>query len=371
MTDKKVDYYEVLGITDEEKKLTGDAFADVVKKKFKRLAVQFHPDKWVNGTEQEKKNAEEKFKQINEANMVLSDPQKRERYDMGDMSGFDFSAYDFSQMGGFNPFTDDFDPFSAGFSFFNRGKRKQVERGEDLKISVGFTLQDTINGGKKTIRYQKQVPCSHCSGTGFSDGKDHKCSHCNGTGRIVQTSHSGNTTFQNITVCPYCGGTGRDLSNTTKMCTYCSGSGMETKTETIDIEIPQGVFDGATVRLVGRGCESRSRDGISGDLIIVFYAIKNDTFKVEGNNLTMNLELDLDEALCGCEKEIKTLDGHTIKIKIPELTEYGKVFRVAGKGIKNIQYGNVVGDLFVEIIYKKINKITEKQKKLIKEFYGR
>ena len=371
MADKKVDYYEVLGITDEEKKLTGDAFADVVKKHYKKLAIKYHPDKWSNGTEQEKKEAEEKFKQINEANMVLSDPQKRERYDMGDTSGFDFP--DFRAYGGygFNPFGDDFDPFSAGFNFFNRGQRKQTERGSDLKVSVGFTLQEALNGGKKTVRYQKQVPCSHCSGTGFSDGKDHKCPHCNGTGRIVQTSHRGNTTFQNITGCPYCGGTGRDMSNTSPKCSYCGGTGMESISETIDIEIPQGVFDGASIRLVGRGCEPKSRDGVKGDLVVVFYAIDDDTFDVDGNNLTMRLELDLDEALCGCEKEIKTLDGHTIKIKIPELTEYGKVFRVPGRGIRNVQYGDVVGDLFVEIIYKKIDKITEKQKKLIREFYGR
>lgn len=370
MASNKIDYYEILGITDEEKKLTGDAFADVVKKHYKKLAIKYHPDKWSNGTEQEKKDAEEKFKQINEANMVLSDPQKRERYDMGDTSGFDFP--DFSNYGGFNPFAEDFDPFNAGFSFFGgREHKKQVERGEDIQITVGFTLEDTISGATKTIKYNKKVPCSHCQGTGFSDGKDHKCPHCNGTGRYVEVSHRGNTTFQNISVCPYCGGTGKDMSNKSPKCPYCGGNGLESKTETINIQIPEGVFDGATMRHVGKGCEPKTSGGVNGDLVVVFRQIENSNFEVDGNNLLMTLELDLDEALCGCEKEIDTIDGNTIKIKIPELTEYGKYLRVRGKGIKNIQYGNVVGDLLIEIRYRKLTKITEKQKKLIKEFYGR
>ena len=370
MADNKVDYYEVLGITDEEKKLKGDAFSDVVKKKFKKLAIKYHPDKWVNGTDQEKKDAEEKFKQINEANMVLSDPQKRERYDIGDTAGFDFP--DFNAYG-FSSFDDDeFDPFSSFKNFFHRGEqRKKVERGDDLKIVVSFTLKEALNGSTKTIKYNKQVPCSHCNGTGYSDGKEHKCQHCNGTGRQVQTSRRGNAVIQNITACPYCGGTGRDMSQSVSSCKYCNGSGFEVRTETINIQIPEGVFDGATMALKGRGGEPRTKDGVNGDLIIVFKLMADGDFETNGNNLIMKLELDLDEALCGCEKEIKTLDGHTLKIKIPEQTEYGKVFRIPGKGIKNVQYGNAVGDLFVEIIYRKLNRITEKQKKLIKEFYGR
>ena len=200
MDNSKVDYYEALGITDEEKKLTGDAFADVVKKKYRRLASKYHPDKWVNGTEQEKKEAEEKFKQINEANMVLSDPQKRERYDLGDTTGFDFP--DFSNFS-FNPFgDDDFNPFGGGFSFFGNN-----------------------NGGSKDVKYQKTVPCKHCNGTGSSDGKEHVCEHCHGTGRITQTTRRGNMVMQNITACPYCGGTGKGSGSAAK-CKHCGGSGV-------------------------------------------------------------------------------------------------------------------------------------------------
>ena len=369
MENNKVDYYEVLGITDEEKKLTGDAFADVVKKKYKRLAVKYHPDKWVNGTEQEKKEAEEKFKQINEANMVLSDPQKRERYDLGDTSGFDFPDF-----GGFSPFEgmdiDDFSPFGHGFSFFgNRGQRKQVERGQDVQVDVYVTLEEILNGGSKDVKYQKNIPCSHCNGTGSSDGKEHVCEHCHGTGRITQTTRRGNMVMQNISACPYCGGTGKG-GGTVDRCKYCGGSGVETVYETTRINIPYGIFDNAAIKIDGKGCEPRTKGGVNGDMIVVFHELPHSTFKRDGNNLLMDLELDLDEALCGCEKEIKTLDGHKVKMQIPELTEYGKVFRLAGKGIPYART-NSTGDLYVTIKYKKLNSITEKQKKLIKEFYGR
>ena len=374
MTNSEVDYYKVLGITDEEKKLTGDQFSDVVKKKFKKLAIKYHPDKWVNGTEQEKKDAEEKFKQINEANEVLSDPKKRERYDMGDMSGFDFP--DFSSYGGFNPFGDDegFSGFHMGGfnSFFgNRNKRKQVERGDDIRIKVYFSLEDSLNGGKQTVTYGKNVPCKHCNGTGSKDGKTHVCSVCGGTGQSVQSSKRGNMFFQNITVCPNCHGTGVEAS---EKCTYCGGTGLETKNATVDIEIPKGVYSGAAIKLSGLGCEAPTSDGINGDLVVIFVEKEHNVFKRDPNNpmnLSMTLELDIDEALCGCEKNIQTLDGKTIKITIPELTESGKIFRVEGKGTRVIEYGDHVGDLFVVVKYRKLTKISDKQKKLIKEFYGR
>ena len=368
MDNSKVDYYEALGITDEEKKLTGDAFADVVKKKYRRLASKYHPDKWVNGTEQEKKEAEEKFKQINEANMVLSDPQKRERYDLGDTTGFDFP--DFSNFS-FNPFgDDDFNPFGGGFSFFgNNRQRKQVERGQDVQVDVYVTLEEILNGGSKDVKYQKTVPCKHCNGTGSSDGKEHVCEHCHGTGRITQTTRRGNMVMQNITACPYCGGTGKGSGSADK-CKHCGGSGVETMCETTKINIPYGVFDGAAMRMVGNGCEPRTKGGINGDMIVVFHELPHSTFTRDGNNLLMDLEVDIDEALCGCSKEINTLDGHKIKIQIPELTEYGKVFRLAHKGIPHAQMSSV-GDLYVTVKYRKLNSITEKQKKLIREFYGR
>ena len=371
MVDNKVDYYEVLGITDEEKKLTGDAFADVVKKKFKKLAIKYHPDKWVNGTEQEKKEAEEKFKQINEANSVLSDPQKRERYDLGDTSGFDFP--DFSNFNPFGDDDDDFNPFGGGFSFFSRGrKKKTVEKGEDIQIVVDFTLEEALNGAVKDVTYQKSKPCSHCNGTGASDGKTHECPHCHGKGQIAQTTRRGNMVMQNITVCPYCHGTGMDRSSTVDKCKYCGGTGVETQNETVKVEIPVGIFNGGAVQITGKGNDAPTNNGISGNLIVTFREKPHSIFTRNRKDLYMTLELDIDEALCGCKKEITGLDGKKIALFIPELTEYGKVFRVAGKGIPWIyQYDTTPGDLFVTIKYRKLNKITEKQKKLIKEFYDR
>lgn len=371
MVDNKIDYYEVLGITEEEKKLKGDAFSDVVRKKYKKLAVKYHPDKWVNGTDQEKKDAEEKFKQINEANMVLSDPQKRERYDMGDMSGFDFP--DFS---GFNPFGemgDNFDPFSGFGSFFGGHKQKYentFERGNDIRVDVYVTLEDILNGKKKDITYSKKKACSHCNGTGSSDGKLHTCKHCNGTGRIKQTTRRGNMIMQNITTCPYCNGTGKS-SDSVSACKYCNGTGFEEVEEKIQIDVPAGIFDEAAIRISGKGCEPSNSNGQNGDLIVVFHETKHNKFKRDGNNLYMDLLLDIDEALCGEKKDITTLDGSVVTIKIPELCEYGKVLRLRGKGIKDVRIGDEVGDLYITIKYRPITSITEKQKSLIKEFYGR
>ena len=367
VNNNNIDYYEVLGITDDEKKLTGDAFTDVVKKKFKKLAIKYHPDKWVNGTDEEKKEAEEKFKQINEANSVLSDPQKRERYDLGDTSGFEFP--DFSN---FNPFgDDDFNPFGGGFSFFGGGrKRKTIEKGDDIQIVVDFTLEEALNGATKEVAYQRTKPCSHCNGTGSSDGKEHVCKYCNGTGQSVQTSRRGNMVMQNITVCPHCHGTGRDSEITSK-CSYCNGTGLETENETIKVEIPVGIFNGGAISMRGKGCEPKSKGGVNGNLIITFREKPHPTFTRSGNSLAMTLELDLDEALCGCKKEITGIDGKKIALFIPELTEYGRVFRVAGKGIVDARQGDRVGDLYVTVKYKKLTKISDKQKKLIKEFYDR
>lgn len=359
---EKVDYYDILGITDEEKKLTGDKFNDVVKKKFRKLSLKYHPDKQVGKSEQEQKEAEEKFKQINEANSILSDPQKRQQYDLGGSNSNPFGSgfNPFSGMGGFSSFAE---------QFFGRGGRQQrVERADDIEVRVGVTLEQTISGGKVTVKGKRKVPCVHCNGTGSSDGKDEKCPYCNGNGIIEQTTQRGNTIFTQTTECPHCHGTGKIIKN---KCSKCNGSGYEVVDFTETVDIPVGVFDGAAIQISGLGDKARTRNGVDGNLVIIFNLIKDNRFDVEGNCLLYNLDLDLDEALCGCDKEIETVDGGKIRITIPELTEHGKIFRVRGKGIKNIQYGNERGDILIVVKYKKLTKISDKQKKLIKEFYGR
>jgi molecular chaperone DnaJ len=217
------DLYKVLGITDDEKRLTGNDFKNVISKKYKDLAKKYHPDRWVNGSEEEKKDAEEKFKDISNAYSVLSDDQKRHEYDMG---GMNFGG------SGFNPF-EGFDPFSF---FGGRGQqRERVVKGDDDNATISITLEEAFNGGEKEITYSTYVPCSECDGTGSKDKKKHTCPQCNGTGRIVKTNRNGNMISQQIMGCPHCHGTGEVVTNP---CSKCKGSGVEYKQKTIKIEIP-------------------------------------------------------------------------------------------------------------------------------------
>lgn len=341
------DYYKILGITEDEKKLSGKDFSNVVKKKFKKLAIKYHPDKWVKSSEEEKKNAEEMFKKINEANSVLSDPQKRRTYDLGGSNSF------FSK--GYGDFFKDFN-FGGGFY-------EEVNKGDDITIEVSVTLHDVHNGVNKTVNYERTRPCSKCNGTGSKDGEDITCPHCGGSGRIVQEKRMGNTMFRRETFCPHCGGKGKVIK---ERCPHCGGRGYESFEDKITLSIVNGVFDGAITKINGKGGIPKG-NGINGDLIVIFREEEDEVLKRDGNSLIMELELSLDESICGCEKNIKTIGGTTIKLKIPELTKPGKTFRLSGKGTYDIRSSGV-GDLFVVVKYKLPDKINSEQKKLIKDF---
>lgn len=344
------DYYKILGISEEEKKLIGDEFAKVVKKKYKKLAIKYHPDKWEKSSEEERKNAEEMFKKINEANSVLSDPDKRRKYDLGDSDSF-FGK----NFGGFSDFMRD---FNFGGNYY-----EEINKGDDVTIEVNVTLEEIHNGINKTIHYKRNRPCSKCNGTGSKDGEETICTHCGGSGRSVQEKRMGNTVFRRETICTHCGGSGRLIK---EYCQHCHGSGYEVFDDTITLSIVKGVFGGATTKIVGKGSIPKGK-GVDGDLIIVFNEIEDEVFKRDGNSLVMELELSLDESICGCEKNIKTISGTTIKLKIPELTKPGKTFRLNGKGTYDIR-SRSVGDLFVVVKYKLPDKINSEQKKLIKKF---
>lgn len=346
------DYYEILGV----KKGASD---DEIKKAYRKLVAKWHPDKWVNGTEAEKKNAEERIKEVNEANSVLSDPEKRKNYDMfGNAEGNSGGFGD-----GFNPFEgfEGFDPFER----FTRKKR--VEKGEDIEAQVTITLSESYTGVKeKTIRVRKTVPCKHCNGTGSEDGTLHTCPHCNGTGQYTKSEQRGNMFFQQITTCPYCHGTGKEITN---KCKHCNGTGISTEEEAISIEIPAGVFDGATMGIPGKGGSPRSKDGINGNLYVVFNVLNEPYFKRDGLNLLYDLNLTLLEAWDGCEKEITIIDGTKVKIKVPKGSKDGDTVKVYGKGFKDVKYGGK-GDFVVTVKYKVPDKITKEQRKLLEQFYG-
>ncbi len=352
------DYYEILGL----KKGASD---DEIKKAYKNLVKKWHPDRWVNGTDEEKKTAETKIKEINEANDVLSDPEKRKNYDMfgnpdggGEWGGFGQ---------GFNPFSDDFDPFEGHFG--RRGRH--IEKGQDVAVDVDITMSESYVGVKnKEIRVHKTVKCTHCNGTGSEDGKTHPCPHCHGTGQFTKSERRGNMFMQQTTVCPYCHGTGKEVTNE---CKHCHGTGLSPVEENVRIEVPAGIFEGAQMRIDGMGCEPHSPNGLNGDLYVTFHVKNEPYFTRDGDNLVYNLDLTLLEAWDGCEKAVTIVDGTKVKVKVPKGSRDGDTITVRGKGFtvlqKRFPYQPDRGDLIVNIKYKVPSKITKEQRKLIEQFY--
>ena len=341
-------YYEILGITEDEKRLPEAEFAEVCNKKYKKLALRWHPDRWVNGTDEEKKTAEEKFKEISEAKDVLSDPQKRRTYDNGgadpDMGGF-----------GFNP-----------FGFFRNRHANMYSKGDDVMCIIKLTFDEAYRGIKhKEFSYNKLVHCHHCNGTGAKDGLEHTCPDCNGTGMITETKTRGNMIFQTSHPCGRCNGTGKLATNP---CSHCNGTGLENVTVTEYIDIPDGVFTGAGMRMQGMGSEPKG-EGINGDLIIKIEVINDSYFERDDLNIVHKEKVPFTEALLGCEREIKCPDGSKFILKIPQLTKDGEHFIKANLGFKDVVNGtNTKGDYIIEIKYTYPSKLTNKQKEMLKNF---
>lgn len=345
------DYYEILGV----KK---GASEEEIKKAYKKLVVKWHPDRWVNGTDKEKKTAEEKIKEINEAYSVLSDPEKKNNYDMfGNSEGINGAS-------GFDPWgdMDKIDPFE-----FLR--RTRVERGDDIAVTVNVTLKETYYGvSSKDIEIQKPKPCSHCSGTGFADGRAHDCPYCHGTGMYTTTRTNGNMVFQQSSPCPYCGGTGKDRN--AEKCKHCGGSGSEMESEKMSINIPAGVFDGARMKIEGSGMAPKSGHGVNGDLIVVFRVFNDSNFSRVEHDLVCNLDLTLLEAWDGCKKEISIFGGEKVVVNVNPGSREGNEIRLRGKGFSYNLWGREAkGDFVVVIKYKVPEKITKEQRKLLEQFY--
>lgn len=346
------DYYEILGVD-------RNASEEDIKKAYKKLVVKWHPDRWVNGTEEEKKTAEEKIKEINEANSVLSDPEKRRNYDA-------FGSAEGNMGMGGSPFGEDFDPFDI----FGRGRRR-VERGADIMATVTLTMAESYTGApKKEIKVKRPKPCVHCNGTGSADGKEHKCKYCNGTGQYTVTQTRGNMMFQQTTTCPHCHGTGKD-STYAGTCSHCHGTGFEEIEETVTIDIPAGVFDGAKTAIKGMGGTPKSSNGVPGDLIVMFRVMGEHSFERDGNDLVYNLELTLLEAWDGCTKSVTLPNGEKVNVTVPKNSKDGNVVRLYGRGFKDLtgMTYNDKGDFVAVIKYKVPDKITKEQHKLLEKFY--
>ena len=362
------DYYKILGITDEEKKLTGDEFSEIVKQKYRKLAQKYHPDMHVNDTEAQKKEAEEKFKEINEANAILSDQEKRQQYDNGgaDFSEF-FKHFHFGGFGG-SPFSSFFRDDNFGFPGDNSGYNMATVKGADVNVRVNISLEEAYRGVDKTVTYTKQVDCDHCHGTGSEDGKTHECPHCHGTGMLRAERRQGNMFFQQMSPCPHCGGTGQMMASP---CKKCGGSGLVAKTVTETIHIPAGISSGMAFKVHGAGCEAPGEGRkINGDLIVVVGVNDDQYFKrVDEINVVHYDEVPFNEALLGFRKKYKALDGTEVEVVAPECTHDGKAFIFKGKGMPDVNSrGTRRGDYAVVVKYKYPYSLSDKQRKALKEW---
>lgn len=359
MSERK-DYYDILGV----KK---DASESEIKSAYRKAAVKWHPDKWVNGTEAEKKEAEEKFKEIGEAFDVLSDPQKRSQYDNG--GRFEFGGFDpmemFRRMGGFNGFGFGGDPF-GGFDVFGRNGQR-INKGSDVEVEIALTVEEAYRGGQRSVQVKKYKTCPLCNGTGSSDGKDYVCKHCNGTGMATEMKQMGRGQFAVYQhPCPHCKGSGKDKM--VAPCLKCGGMGVIDDYVTEVIDVPRGIDNGMTFRVDGKG-NAPEGNGINGDLMVHVKIVKDGYFeRPDSMNVIHYESVPFNEALLGFTKNFKCVDGSTVTVNAKELTKPGQAFIFTGKGMPDVMGSGRVGDYAVVINYQLPIKLTDEQKKLLKNF---
>jgi molecular chaperone DnaJ len=351
----KRDYYEILEVPK-------DADEGTIKKSYRKIAMKFHPDRNPNN-----KAAEDKFKEAAEAYEILSDADKRARYDRFGHAGVTgqqgyHSAESMNMDDIFSQFGDVFgdSPFESFFG--NRGgQRSQGQKGSNLRIKLSLTLEEVEGGVKKTIKVKKRKTCTTCKGSGAKDGAVKNCQTCGGSGYVRQIRSTFLGQMQTTAQCPNCHGSGTIV---VEPCTKCRGEGRTLEDETIDIDIPAGVEDGMQLTMRGRG-NAGIKGGPAGDLLISIEVKPHADLKRDGNNLIFELYLSFPDAAIGCSVDVPTLSG-PVKIKIPPGTQSGKIFRLNGKGLPSVQaYGK--GD---ELIYVNIwtpKKISDEEKKILEK----
>lgn len=350
----KKDYYEVLGVN-------RDASEEEIKKAFKKLAMKYHPDR-----NPDNPKAEEHFKEAKEAYEILSDDQKRAAYDQYGHAGVDPSmggaGFGGAGAGGFGNFSDAFgDIFGDIFGGGRGGQRSNVYRGADLRYNMEINLEDAARGTETKIRIPTMAECDTCHGTGAKAGKSAStCSTCGGHGQVRMQQGF----FSVQQTCPKCHGSGKVIKDEDK-CPSCHGAGRVKQQKTLSVKIPAGVDEGDRIRLTGEG-EAGINGGPTGDLYVVIHLKPHSIFQREGGNLHCEMPIGFTTAALGGEIEVPTLDG-AAKMKIPAETQTGAVFRLRGKGIKPLR-SSEHGDLMVHVTVETPVKLTEHQKKLLREF---
>jgi len=350
MADK--DYYEILGV----KK---DASPDDIKKSFRQLARKFHPD-----LNKGSKEAEEKFKEINEAYQVLGDPQKKMQYDQighaefrpGDSAGYQPPSYEdlFRDFG----LGDIFDAFSG------TSPRARQRSGADLRYEIDISLADAFSGTKNTVGVPHHFACNACHGTGAEPGAVRDCPSCHGTGEIRSVQRGGNRQMVNIAVCPSCRGLGKIID---KPCQACKGKGTVQKVRRIEVSVPRGVQDGQFLRIPGEG-EPGENNGPPGDLYAIIHIRPDHTFERKGVDLYSSVVIRLGTALLGGEVDVPTLTG-TAHLKIPRGTQSHTLFRLREQGMPYMN-SDSRGDLMIRAVVKIPEKLSKKQEELVKEVFS-
>ena len=357
MAENKRDYYEVLGV---EK----SAGAEEIKKAYRKKAMQFHPDRNPGD-----KTAEEKFKEVGEAYEVLSDADKRARYDQFGFQGVDpnfgggsgFGGSGFGGFGGFGDFGDIFGEFFGGGR--SRGNTANApRRGENVAVRLDLTFEEAAFGCEKEVSAQRIENCGSCDGSGSADGVIESCSRCHGTGPVRTTQNFMGMTMQSTSACPQCSGRGKIIKNP---CNTCRGKGKVRHTQKIKVKIPAGVDEGQSVRVRGEGCVG-ANGGPSGDLLVEIVLKRHPIFERQNMDVFCEVPISFTQAALGAEIEVPTLDGK-VKYEIPEGTQTGKVFQLYGKGIPSVNNPKRRGNHFFTVVVETPTKLSREQKELLRK----
>ena len=348
MAENKRDYYEVLGVG-------RDASTEEIKKAYKKLAKQYHPD-----LNPDSKTAEEKFKEVNEAYSVLSDDNARARYDQFGHNdpGMDFGG---GGAGGFGGFGDIFETFFGGFGGQTMDPNAP-RQGGDLRVDISVTFEEAASGVEKEITVNRPEVCATCGGSGAAPGtKRQKCSHCGGTGRVTVKQATAFGQFQTVRTCPNCHGAGSII---TTPCRDCGGSGRVRQSRTLKVKVPPGVDTGSRLRMAGEG-EGGFNGGPPGDLYVYVTLRPHKTFRRQGDNVLCDFPISFSQAALGDEVEVPTLEGK-VKLTIPEGTQTGTTFRLRGRGFPKLRgYGR--GDQHVKVKVVTPTNLTEEQKEWLRQ----
>ena len=355
MAQEKRDYYEVLGVSK-------GASEDEIKRAYKKLARKYHPD--MNPGDKE---AEEKFKEVNEANEVLSDPDKKARYDQfgfagvdpnyGAGGGYGAGGFDFGDLG------DIFGSFFGGFGGGGQRRRNGPQRGESIRMSVSVDITEAAFGCEKEVTVERSEQCPTCKGNGCAPGTTPEiCPDCHGSGAVTQSQRTPFGVMQTQAVCGKCRGTGKIIH---QPCPDCHGSGRARKRKTVKVNIPAGIDNGQTISLRGQGHAGKN-GGPNGDLLITVMVKPHDIFRREGTSVFCEAPITFTQAVLGAEMEIPTIDGK-VKYTIPEGTQTGTVFRLRGKGIPVLN-GHGRGDQYVTVTIETPRGLNREQKEALKKF---